>query len=84
MSGTCLYLYGYCWGLNNGLLDEAEYGVTVARAWDVVTAAITPDGRIGHMQRMAAAPGTAGIDEEAPYGVGAFLAASTEMQIRRS
>lgn len=83
MSGTCLFLYGYCWGLNNSLLDEAEYGVTVARAWDVVTAAITPDGRIGHMQRMAAAPGTAGIDEEAPYGVGAFLAACTEMQTRR-
>ena len=33
------------------------------------------------MQRMAAAPGTAGIDGEALYGVGAFLAASVEMQM---
>jgi len=34
------------------------------------------------MQKMAAAPGAASKDEEAPYGVGAFLAAGVEMKIR--
>ena len=79
MSGTCLYLYGYLWGMNNGLIPASRYGEVVKRAWRAVDAAITSDGRIGRMQRMAAAPGSAGEQEEAPYGVGAYLAAAVEM-----
>ena len=84
MSGTCLYLYGYLWGLNNGFFSAADYGATVDRAWKAVLAEVKTDGRIGRMQRPASAPGTAGADEEAPYGVGAFLAASVEMAALRS
>ena len=82
MSGTCLYLYGYLWGMNNGFFSVADYGATVDRAWKAVLAEVKADGRIGRMQRPASAPGSAGADEEAPYGVGAFLAASVEMARR--
>lgn len=79
MSGTCLYLYGYLWGFNNGLLDPAEFGETVEKGWTAVMREVKPDGRIGHMQKPASAPGAAGKDEEQPYGVGAFLGAAVEM-----
>ena len=82
MSGTCLHLFGFLRGLNSGLLDETEYGPVVDRAWRAVSAAVTPSGHLGQMQKMAAAPGAAAKDEEAPYGVGAFLAAGVEMKSR--
>lgn len=83
MSGTCLYLYGYLWGMNNGFFSATDYGATVDKAWKAVLSEVKADGRIGRMQRPASAPGTAGADEEAPYGVGAFLAAAIEMEIRQ-
>ena len=79
LSGTCLYLYGYLWGMNNGFFSVDGYGAVVDRAWSAVVSEVKADGRIGRMQRPASAPGSAGADEEAPYGVGAFLAASVEM-----
>ena len=84
MSGTCLYLYGYLWGMNNGIFSFADCGAAVEKAWKAVLSEVKADGRIGRMQRPAAAPGAAGADEEAPYGVGAFLAAAIEMEKARA
>ena len=83
LSGTCLYLFGFLWGLNSGILSESEYGEVVDRAWGSVSATITPAGHLGFMQKMAAAPGATEKDNEEPYGVGAFLAAGVEMKTRR-
>ncbi len=32
-SGTALFAYGYAWGINNGILSEADYGGTTSPPW---------------------------------------------------
>lgn len=82
-SGTCLFAYGMLWGMNNGLLEEADFMPTVSRAWHYLTQiALQPDWTVGYMQPIGAA-----ANENAQlypsnvtqFGTGAFLLAASEM-----
>jgi rhamnogalacturonyl hydrolase YesR len=82
-SGTSFFTFGYLWGINNGLLARAEYGPTAERGWQFLSGtALQPDGRVGYVQPIGerAIPGQV-VDQNstAPFGVGAFLLAGTEM-----
>ena len=82
-SGTAFYTYAYLWGMNNGVLDRAEYAPVVKKSWAYLTrVALAPDGKLGYVQPIGerAIPGQR-VDQNssAPFGVGAFLLAASEM-----
>lgn len=78
-SGTSFYTFGLAWGINNGLLDKAEYEPTVLKAWNALTECVTEEGMLGYVQPVGAAPGDSYPDKTEVYGVGAFLAAGSEV-----
>lgn len=78
-SGTSFFAYGFAWGINNGLLTRKEYLPTIERAWESLTSHITPDGMLGYVQPIGAAPGSAWQDKTEVYGTGAFLSAGSEI-----
>ncbi|WP_229487454.1 glycoside hydrolase family 88/105 protein [Pseudoduganella lutea] len=82
-SGTAFFTYGYLWGINNGLLDKAEYLPVARKGWTyLTTVAVQEDGRLGYVQPIGdrAIPGQV-VDKNstAHFGVGAFLLAGAEM-----
>lgn len=80
-SGTAFYCYGMAWGVNNGVLDEVKYKPAVLKAWTQLTNCIREDGLLGYVQPAGAAPGQSWPDITDVYGVGAFLAAGSEVYI---
>ncbi len=78
-SGTAFFTFGLAWGINAGLLDREEYEPAVRRAWQALAGAVTEEGLLGHVQPVGAAPGESYPDYTEVYGVGAFLAAGSEL-----
>ena len=78
-SGTAFFTYGLAWGINNGLLDSAQYEPVVMKGWDALVSHITKDGMLGYVQPVGADPGEAWPDKTEVYGTGAFLAAGSEV-----
>ncbi len=78
-SGTGFYCYALAWGINHGLLSRHTYEPVVRKAWDGLTSSVHPDGKLGFVQEIGAAPGKVGYDDTEVYGVGAFLLAGTEV-----
>jgi unsaturated rhamnogalacturonyl hydrolase len=78
-SGTGFFVYGLAWGINHGQLRAAQYRSTVDRGWHALVAAVQPDGKLGWVQRVGAAPDQVGKEDTQLYGVGAFLLAASEV-----
>jgi len=78
-SGTGFFDYGLAWGVNHGVLPASKYRPSVERGWSALTAAVGSDGKLGWVQRVAAAPDQVGPDDTQLYGVGAFLLAASEV-----
>ncbi|QBG49305.1 hypothetical protein EGM51_11970 [Verrucomicrobia bacterium S94] len=78
-SGTSFFTFGLAWGINNGLLDRAVYEPVVLNAWQALTECVTEEGMLGYVQPVGAAPGDSFADKTEVYGIGAFLAAGSEM-----
>ncbi len=76
-SGTGFFTYGLAWGINDGLLDAAEYEEAVAKGWAVLNEAVHPDGKLGWVQAIGAEPGKVSYDDSQLYGVGAYLLAGS-------
>ena len=82
-SGTAFFTYAYAWGINNGYLDKADYMPVALRGWRFLSeVALQADGKVGYVQPIGerAIPGqVVNQDSTAPFGVGAFLLAASEM-----
>ena len=78
-SGTSLFTFGIAWGINNGLLDKATYEPVLFKAWSTLKTAVNQDGMLEYVQGIGAAPGASYKDYTEVYGVGAFLAAGSEL-----
>ena len=78
-SGTGFFVYGLAWGVRHGLLSASDYLPTVRRGWHALSKAVAPDGRLGWVQRVGAAPDEVGPSDTQLYGVGAFLLAASEI-----
>jgi unsaturated rhamnogalacturonyl hydrolase len=78
-SGTGFYTYALLWGLNNGTLDRKIYWPVVRKAWASLSAAVHPDGMLGYVQPVGAAPDKVDENSTEIYGVGAFLLAGTQL-----
>jgi unsaturated rhamnogalacturonyl hydrolase len=78
-SGTGFYCYSILWGLNHGLLDEKTYWPIAKKAWAALTSSVHPDGMLGYVQRIGAAPDSVSFESTEVYGVGAFLLTGTQL-----
>jgi len=78
-SGTAFFAYAFAWGINNKLLNAADFTPTVMRAWQALITSIQPDGRLGWAQPIGQDPRLVNAGDTEVYAVGAFLLAGREM-----
>lgn len=78
-SGTGLLLFGLAWGVNNGLLDKDTFLPVIEKGWQSLVNSVDEDGRLGWVQQVAYAPGSATQKDTELYGTGAFLLAASEI-----
>ncbi|TAM24185.1 MAG: DUF4861 domain-containing protein [Rhodanobacter sp.] len=78
-SGSALFVFGLAWGVDHGLIDRATYWPAVERGWRGLKTRIKPDGYVGYVQRVAAAPGSFDANSRGAYGTGAVLLAGSEI-----
>ncbi|MGF7232920.1 glycoside hydrolase family 88/105 protein [Arachidicoccus sp.] len=80
-SGSGFYCYALAWGIRHGLLPYKEYFPVVKKSWDALVSCVHPNGKLGFVQEIGAAPGKTTFDDTQVYGVGAFLLAGTELYL---
>jgi unsaturated rhamnogalacturonyl hydrolase len=78
-SGSGFYVYALAWGMNNGLLDRAQFGPAVFKGWAQLASCLAGDGKLTHVQPVGADPKRFPEDSTEAYGVGAFLLAGSEV-----
>lgn len=78
-SGSGFYTFGLAWGVNHGLLDREKHWPAIVRAWNGLLTRIKPDGYVGYVQPIGAAPDKLSADSRQDYGTGAFLLAGCEI-----
>jgi unsaturated rhamnogalacturonyl hydrolase len=78
-SGTGLLVFGLAWGVNNGYLDRATYLPVIEKGWQSLVRSIDKNGRMGWVQQVGFAPGSATKKDSELYGTGAFLLAAAEV-----
>ncbi|MBI3884602.1 MAG: glycoside hydrolase family 88 protein [Opitutae bacterium] len=78
-SGTGFFCYALACGLNEGLLDRAEFTPVVARAWAALLSCVKPDGQLTRVQPVGSMPEQFDPDATEPFGVGAFLLAGCQI-----
>jgi unsaturated rhamnogalacturonyl hydrolase len=78
-SGSGFYTYGFAWGVNQGLLDRAKFEPAIQKAWTALVGCVEADGKLTHVQPVGADPKKFNEESTAPYGVGGFLLAGSEI-----
>lgn len=78
-SATGLLAFGLAWGINQGILTGSNYRLATEKAWQSIVKNIHPDGKVGYVQQVAFAPGSATQDDTQLYGSGAVLLAASEL-----
>jgi unsaturated rhamnogalacturonyl hydrolase len=81
-SSTALFAYGLAWGVNHGLLANADYAPAVVKAWAALEHAQRPNGRLGSVQPKGDRPADTDPADTAPFGGGAFLLLGSELLSR--
>jgi unsaturated rhamnogalacturonyl hydrolase len=78
-SGSGFFTFGLAWGIRNGLLDKDAHLPALTRAWNGLMTRVRPDGYVGYVQSVGAAPGALNENSIKEYGTGAFLLAGSEI-----
>jgi rhamnogalacturonyl hydrolase YesR len=78
-SGTGFMTFAIAWAVNHGVLDRATYLPVAQKAWQCLASAVAANGMLGYVQGVGAGPAGATATSTAPYGVGAFLLAGSEV-----
>jgi rhamnogalacturonyl hydrolase YesR len=78
-SGSALFTYALAWGVNQGLLDRAQFEPAVRKAWGALVECVDADGKLTHVQPPGSQPEKFAPGSTAPYGSGAFLLAGSEV-----
>ena len=79
-SGSGFYCYALAWGVNEGVLAREPYTAAALKAWHALVEFVQPDGKLTHVQPVGFTPVTFDKNATAPYGVGAFLLAGSEVR----
>jgi len=80
ISGSSLMLYAITWGVNEHLLDAAQYRPVIERAWRGILHHVYADGRLGSIQQTGAEPAYYLLGSSYNYGVGGYLLAASELK----
>ena len=78
-SSTAFFTAGFAWGVKEGILDQETYLPVVIRGWDALNRSIHPDGFMGWIQPVDAAPRPSHPKSTQEYGVGLFLYAGAQV-----
>ena len=78
-SGSGFFTYSLAWGVNQGLLDRAQFEPAVRKAWTALVGCVDAEGKLTHVQPIGADPKKFAEDSTEVYGVGAFLLAGSEV-----
>ncbi|MCW3089376.1 MAG: glycoside hydrolase family 88 protein [Ferruginibacter sp.] len=86
LTGTSLFVYGFAYGINNGLLDKRIFKPAVVKAWHaLVTDCLHPDGFLGYVQGTGKEPKDSqpvsytNVPDFEDFGLGCFLLAGSEV-----
>ncbi len=86
LTGTALFIYGFAWGINNGVLDKKKMTPSVSRAWNAILKdCVHPNGFLGYVQGTGKEPKEAQpvtfdrIPDFEDFGLGCFLLAGSEV-----
>lgn len=79
-SGTGFFTYALTWGINHGLLEKGKYAPVVWRSWNALVNCVHPNGMLGYVQHIGAAPDKVTGEDTELYGVGAFLLSGSEIR----
>lgn len=86
LTGTSLFVCGMAWGINQGLLDHAEYLPIVEKAWNaMVKDAVHKNGFLGYVQGTGKEPKDGqpvtydSVPDFEDFGTGCFLLAGSEV-----
>ena len=78
-SGTSFFTFGLAWGINQGLLEKDVFEPVLFKAWNALVECVDEKGMLGFVQPIGAKPGESFQNYSEVYGVGAFLAAGSEL-----
>ena len=86
LTGTALFVYGFAWGINKGLLDKKKYTPSVSKAWKTLLKdCVHKNGMLGYVQSTGKEPkdGQPVTFDKIPdfedFGLGCFLLAGSEV-----
>ncbi len=80
VSGTGFDTFAFLWGINNGLLEKAEYLPAALKAFNGMMACQQKNGMMGWVQPIGADPKkNFSADSWEVYGTGAYLLAGSEL-----
>ena len=79
-SSSGFFVFGLSWGVNNGILKNEAHRNAALSGWRALQKYVGKNGKLGFVQPIGHAPLTITSDMTAPYGVGAYLLAATEMR----
>jgi rhamnogalacturonyl hydrolase YesR len=86
VSGTSLFIYGFAWGINTGILDKKIFKPAIVKAWNSMQKeAVHDNGKLGFVQGTGKEPkdGQPVSFDNTPdfedYGLGCFLLAGSEL-----
>jgi rhamnogalacturonyl hydrolase YesR len=78
-SGTAFFTYGLAWGVNNGLLNRAEYEPVVRKGWKALCERQLENGRLINVQPEGHAAVEFDPDSTVIFGMGTFISAGSEV-----
>ena len=78
-SATGFIVYAMAYGVNNGILKASKFTPVIVKGWKAMLAAVDKDGKLGYVQPVGCDPKAVSAEMTEVYGVGAFLAAGTEI-----
>lgn len=78
-SGTGFFVYGFAYGINEGLLPRDKFMPCLVKGWKALLSAVEEDGKLGYVQPIGADPKKVTRAMTELYGPGAFLLAGTEI-----
>jgi unsaturated rhamnogalacturonyl hydrolase len=79
MSATAFFVFGFAWGIDNGVLEKEKYLPAVVKGWKSMVRSVWPDGKVGYIQPIGADPKSVTREMTEVYGVGGFLMAGTQL-----
>ncbi len=86
LTGTSLFIYGFAWGITNGILDKKSYLPASLKAWNaLVKDCVHTNGMLGYVQGTGKEPKEAQpvtydkIPDFEDFGLGCFLLAGSEV-----